>query len=462
MIPRMGSMRDYPFGGTSMSAFRTEGAAPTKPERLFYLDWLRVLAVLGIFVVHTLRPFDVLGEWNIKNQEQSLVVSLIVGWGNEWGIPLLFVLAGAASWFALRSRTGRRFLRERSLRLLIPFVVGFLLLSPPQAYVEALTHGTFSGSFLQFVPWFFTHVQPSWHIVWISIYTYHLWFLAFLWLYSLLALPLFLALRGAAGRRVLDTLASWCARPGGIFLFILPIGLIQMALRGAFPAYTDWADFVYFFAFFVYGYVLFSQPSFARAIHRHGPVALGIGIVCTLLMIVAFLTGPALIWETSPSYTLGSLLYQLLRSINTWAWLIVILSIGIRYLNRNSRVLRSANEATLPFYVLHHPVIAMIAFYVVSWDIGILPKWLMLMTLSLALILAVYALLIRPVNPLRWLFGMNPRKPPPRQKGNGREQDEHQAASTDNKADEPVPPHTVREAPSGTVPAQTDEHAFTG
>jgi len=445
-----------------MSAFRTEGAAPTKPERLFYLDWLRVLAVLGIFVVHTLRPFDSLGDWNIKNREQSLVVSLIVGWGNEWGVPLLFVLAGAASWFALRSHTGRHFLRERSLRLLIPFVVGFLLLSPPQAYVEALTHGTFAGSFLQFVPWFFAHVQPNWHIVWISIYTYHLWFLAFLWLYSLLALPLFLSLRGAAGSRVLGTLAAWCARPGGILLFILPIALIQMALRGAFPAYTDWADFAYFFAFFVYGYVLFSQPSFARAIHRHGPIALVIGLVCSLLMAVAFLAGPGLSWETSPDYTLGSLLYQLLRSINTWAWLVVILASGISYLNRNSRVLHSANEATLPFYVLHHPVIAVIAFYVVPWSMGILPKWLILMTLSLALILAVYALLIRRVNAMRWLFGLKPRKAAPRQDGNDREQEEHQAGSLGSKADEPVPLHTAREAPSGTEPAQSDEHAFTG
>src|SRR5574340_733052 len=102
-----------------MVARGTEGAAPTRQERLYYLDWLRVLAVLGIFVVHTLRPFDALGDWNIKNRESSLVVSLIVGWGNEWGIPLLFVLAGAASWFVLRSHTSRHFLRERSLRLLI-------------------------------------------------------------------------------------------------------------------------------------------------------------------------------------------------------------------------------------------------------------------------------------------------------------------------------------------------------
>ena len=410
-----------------MSALQTEAKAPTKQERLLYLDWLRVLAVLGVFFFHTLRPFDALVDWTVKNRDPSLVASLIVGWGNEVGMPLLFVLAGAASWFALRSRSGRQFLRERSLRLLIPLAVGFLLLSPPQAYVDAFTHGRTALSFFQFVPWFFAHLQPSWHIVWFGTYTYHLWFLAFLWVFSLLALPLFVFLRGAAGSRVLDTLAAWCARPGGIFLFIVPLALIQMALRAAFPAYPDWADFVYFFAFFVYGYVLFSQPSLTEVIHRYGRIALGIGLVCAVIMTVATLAGLGLSWVAFPSYTPGSLLYQLLRSINAWAWLIVILSSGISYLNQNSRGLRYANEAVLPFYVLHHPAIIVIAFYVVPWDMGILPKWLIISTLALALILAVYVLVIRRVAALRWLFGMKPRKPTPRRDSDGREQEEHQA-----------------------------------
>ncbi len=182
-------------------------------------------------------------------------------------------------------------------------------------------------------------------------------------------------------------------------LFIVPIVLIQMALRAAFPAYPDWADFMYFF---VYGYVLFSRPSLIEVIHGNGWIALVIGIAGSSIMTVATFAGPGLSWVISPSYTAGSLLYQLLRSINTWAWLIVILSSGISYLNRNSKGLGYANEAVLPCYVLQQSAIIVIAFYVVQWDMGVLPKWLMIMTLSLALILAVYGLLIRWVNALRW------------------------------------------------------------
>ena len=404
----------------------TEGPAHTKQERLYFLDWLRVLAVLGVFFFHTFRPFDFLGDWNVLNTDRSLVLTFFGAFFFSWGMPLFFVLAGAASWFALRSRPGRQFLRERSLRLLLPLFVGFLLLSPPQAYVEALTHGRFAGSFFQFYPWFFEHIQISWHAAWIN-YIYHLWFLAFLWLYSLLALPLFLFLRGAAGQRVLGKLAAWCSRPGGIFLFIVPLALIQMALRVPFPANEDWADFVFYLAFFVYGFLLVSRPSFAEAICRHQWIALVLGLLAFFSIGATIFAGPGVAWEFSPSYTAGSLLYQLVYSINTWAWLVFVLSCGIRWLNRNSKVLGPANEAVLPFYVLQQPVIIVIAFYVVQWHMAILPKWLIICTLALAMILVLYELVIRRVNAMRWLFGMKPRQRTPHQDSNGREQEGHKA-----------------------------------
>jgi hypothetical protein len=89
-----------------MSALRAEVPAATKQKRLFYLDWLRVLAVLGIFYYHTLRPFDSTSDWMVKNTDRSLVVTFFVAFFSTWGIPLLFLVAGAASWFALRSRMG--------------------------------------------------------------------------------------------------------------------------------------------------------------------------------------------------------------------------------------------------------------------------------------------------------------------------------------------------------------------
>jgi len=113
-----------------------------------------------------------------------------------------------------------------------------------------------------------------------------------------------------------------------------------------------------------------AASTFAEALHRHGWIALGIGILNFFLMVAANVAGNFLPMA-SPSYTVGSLLYQLLRSINTWAWLIFILACGIRWFNVKNNVLRYSNEAVLPFFVLHHPAIIIIAFYVVQWNMGI-------------------------------------------------------------------------------------------
>ena len=37
--------------------------------RLYYLDWLRVILIFGVFLFHALHPFDTLIPWYIKNAE---------------------------------------------------------------------------------------------------------------------------------------------------------------------------------------------------------------------------------------------------------------------------------------------------------------------------------------------------------------------------------------------------------
>ena len=97
-----------------------------------------------------------------------------------------------------------------------------------------------------------------------------------------------------------------------------------------------------------------------------------------------------------------------------------------------------------------------------QWDMDVGLKWLILSTLALALILAVYVLLIRGVNAMRWLFGMKSRQRTPRKDGNGGEQVGHKAEALADKADQAVPLYTWREDLSGTMSGQSDAHAFTG
>jgi hypothetical protein len=105
-------------------------------------------------------------------------------------------------------------------------------------------------------------------------------------------------------------------------------------------------------------------------------------------------------------YTLPGWLLALLRAFNAWAWLIVICGFGSRHLNFSNRFLRYASEAVLPFYILHQTVILAIGFYVVQLDIAIWAKYLIIAAISFLAIIALYDLLVKRMNILRFLFGM--------------------------------------------------------
>ena len=139
-------------------------------------------------------------------------------------MPLLFLLAGAASWFALSRRSGGRYAGERVKRLLVPFVFGLLVLIPPQSYLGLLSHSGSAPAYFQWLAEFFHLNAADLDGYFLGGHTWgHLWFIAHLLLYSLLALPLMLFLRRGAGRRVVAAIARAATLPGVILLFALAL-----------------------------------------------------------------------------------------------------------------------------------------------------------------------------------------------------------------------------------------------
>ncbi len=78
---------------------------PEAYVRLHYLDWLRVLAIVGVFLFHAVHPFDFFG-WHIKNAEKSMAVTVFIAFFAPWGMPFFFMMAWAGSWLALQAVHG--------------------------------------------------------------------------------------------------------------------------------------------------------------------------------------------------------------------------------------------------------------------------------------------------------------------------------------------------------------------
>jgi glucan biosynthesis protein C len=72
-----------------------------KPARRYDIDWLRVLAVLLLFPFHSARIFDTFSTWYVKNEVLSEALTYFITYVHPWHMPLLFLLAGASTWFAL-------------------------------------------------------------------------------------------------------------------------------------------------------------------------------------------------------------------------------------------------------------------------------------------------------------------------------------------------------------------------
>jgi glucans biosynthesis protein C len=416
--------RATPPGTTSGHGRSGPRQAPTAdlphrgaPARRHDLDWLRAVAVFGVFVFHAAHPFD-LFDWHVKNDQRSFALTLLLGFFSPWGMGLMFLLAGAASRLALRSRTAGQYLAERWRRLAVPFLAGSVLLSPVQGYVEAVHRRRWTGSFLAFVPGYWRdlagRVPSSGHGVtpaWFGAVGYHLWFLGFLLACSAAALPLFRYLESDRGRRLVARVAAWSGRSGGALLFAAPLVLSQAGLRAIAPDEHDWADFASYLAFFVAGYVLTADWRLKAAVRRDGPVAAVVGVAAFAALVATDFPAWLQRWLVHPGYSWDYLLMTSLFAVDAWSWTVAAVSLGMRSRRFQAPLPRSIGELALPFYVLHQPVILVIALFVVQARAGVPVKLALVLGSSFVATAGLCLVLVR-TRGLRRALGVKPSTEP--------------------------------------------------
>jgi glucan biosynthesis protein C len=378
-------------------------------ERQHYIDWLRVLTMLGVFVFHCVRFFDPL-PWHLKNPELSESALIFVAFLNGWFMELFFLLAGFAAWYALRKRTLGRFIKDRFLRLVIPiYTVGLFILLPPQRWWDLQTLGQEVGGFLAYYPEFITSlsINPL-SPFFLSPWPGHLWFLRFLFTISIASLPLLLWLRSGSGRKILDIAERHALKWGGIWL-ILPLLITLKVFFPAPPGEHSWNAMLSYGVYFWVGYVLAARPQIGRAFRGNiwlalllGLMAFG-GICCMLAMgyVAELMSSTPSAWKLA--------LWNGISAVDTWAWLVFVLGAGGRWLDRPGAVLNRLDEAVLPFYILHQSVILYMGWWLGPVAMPIWGKLALLIVSSLALTTLCYEYLVRPWNPIRWAFGMSPK-----------------------------------------------------
>lgn len=388
-------------------------AGPLPPPRRLDLDWLRLLAVFLVFVVHVFQVFSPMGPWYIQDRETSLLLGQFTVVVAPWLMPLFMLLAGSGTWYSLRKRPPGPYLRLRLRRIGIPLLAGTLLVVPVQMYVRRLHEGRFQGSFLEFYPRFFDGLFPT------GNFSYgHLWFLAYLLLYSALTLPLIRLLERPSGQQALHRLAGWVDRPGGPFLLSLPFVLPLVALWSRYPMtgglWNDWAVHGWFLVAFMGGYIMHSEPRMEALLRRRWPEALLPAALSSAFLVLFSMEGEALVrlpalpgWQYLAFWTAWG--------VGTGSWLVVILGVGRLWLDRPSRFLDRWGDTAYPFYIFHHPAVAVTAYFVIEWDAPFPVRVVLLFVFSLGLTLLAVAI-TRRITPLGRLFALHPPTPGPRRR----------------------------------------------
>ncbi|HXK58377.1 MAG TPA: acyltransferase [Acidobacteriota bacterium] len=364
------------------------------------LDWLRVLAILLLHVFHTGMAFNSWG-WHIKNADRLTWLDLPMSFLHQWRMPLLFFISGVGTTFALRSRGLSGFVKERHRRLLWPLIFGMLLIIPPQVYCERLYSGVHYASYWDFYRTVFHGVPyPQGNTTW-----HHLWFVAYLFVYSLLSVPLLAAMRHPTGKSMLERLQNWLSRGVNIYVLVLPLALVQLSLRRYWATQqnlvADWANFSFQLFHFWCGLVVASHPGIWERIEGLRRISLGIGLATLGTLLIDDLLGVKGGYRYSIEYSLLSVL--------TWSWLLTVLGYGKHYLNFRNRFIEYANEGIYPFYILHQTVIIVIGYYLISWSMGPTAKFLGLLFLSFTVSVLTYELFIRRWNWIRPCFGLKVR-----------------------------------------------------
>lgn len=402
-------------------------------SRRHELDWLRALIIIGLIPFHVVGLFMVSIATYVEGGQSSALVDTIQGFFGLWPMSLLFLVAGAGTWFALGRRTTGQYVRERLLRLFVPFLFATLIIIPIQvyavisAYPQLLQLPIIPGlqvhsgaSFLAFYPlylegyaYFLTHFTSMRELVFWG----HIWFIPRLLLYALATTPLLLWLRGTHGQRFIAAVSRLFAMPGSILLLgltlalprILAGGLYRLALDASptisWDPFNLWAQLGVFLICFLLGYLFYESPHVLAAVRRDGLAALALGIG-----LFALLQTPVGHLAPVTQFTPARILLVCLRSESEWLLVVGVLALGLRFFTAGNAVLEYLNEAAYPLYVLHMPVLIVVGLGLTQSGLPLMIALPIIVMATLALTLGLYEFVIKHIGVLRFLFGL---KPPP-------------------------------------------------
>lgn len=351
--------------------------------RKHFIDNLRWMIVLLLFPYHTFMIYNTFGEsFYIKGADIVITSSIITAtW--PWIMPLLFTVAGISSAYALKRRSPQQYIRERLHKLLLPLLFGIVLLMPIITYFAERFHNGYRDSYLEQYILFFTKSTDltGYHG---GFTPGHLWFILFLLVISLAALPIMKWYEQSAKKLPLSTLKL----PSLLILFILPL-ICRVVLDISGKSFGE------YFAFFMIGYFILSDDRIQNMLEKLSYLLAGVFVAGMAAIIFMFIM----------EWHVGGILYDLFEAFYAYCGILALLGLSKRHYNVHTKATAYFSVSSFAVYLFHMVWIVITAYYVFQLTQEPALQMLLILLGSIPLTFATdYG--CRKFAVTRWMFGL--------------------------------------------------------
>ncbi len=365
-------------------------------QRLAELDWLRVILILAVFLHHVSMPFNG-GNWHIMNRESSKVLGDIMVYFEQFRLPVLFLISGVGSAILLSKISIAKFAKERTLRLLIPLLVGMVFVTPPQSYIENI--GEYE-SYWQAFP-----------VLALKFSTMHLWFIEYLIVFALLAIPVSKLLSSYVGVKIISIFEQLSMRSYGLFLMVFLLIALRVSLKLLYPEddkkIENLSSSMFYFFFFIAGVIFIHSQSIWLKILEHKATNFKLLLISSVLF-YSYYYSPDL--SEYLSLEIRWSIWWIVCCLVAWSATLTIIGYAQYYFRKTPKWLKTSNELIYPFYIFHQTVIVVVGCFIINWQASIELKLSLLLVSSFLITSAICWLIIYPFNLFRVLFGLKTRK----------------------------------------------------
>jgi len=232
----------------------------------------------------------------------------------------------------------------------------------------------------------------------------HMWYVLYLFHYTIVLLPFFAFINSAKGTATLDKLETWLVK--GSRILWLPL-VIYSVIFTVFDDHNinhtfhdDWYAHTIFMFSVVLGVIFFRMPRVWQSFEDNRFISLTIAAASysALLFLFFFPNEPLAIDRTLAWDTLGILI--------KWSWIALIIGFSRKHLNYSNQSLRYCNSVVYPFFILHQTIIIVIGYYIIDWGMSGTVEFFSIIVGTFVICGLLCEFVIKRNRILRLLFGL--------------------------------------------------------